>query len=178
MRGGYRDLAATRIDAWVVAASLIVVSCGAGPHQATERLDPAACRPAASEETRGLHEEWGRFLSYVQACEVKDDAGKAVLVVLTVSATHFYEKLPSGAETVALPKPLITTPEGEVVGSLPFAFPDDPPFALQVTFADWTRGWPHRIALFVKDPTVTGDHPLEPLRWDAASRRFSPAGGK
>jgi hypothetical protein len=130
------------------------------------------CRQATSAETRVLSEEWGPVLSFTDACDVKDERGATVLVLVAVSASKYYEKLPQGADTVAMPKPILFTPGGENVGTLPLNFPDDPPFALQVTFANWENRWPRRIEMFVKDPTVTGDHSLEPLVWDEARRRF------
>ena len=165
-------MASAKPTAWVVAAMLASNACAAEHRPPTGKLTEAACRPAVSVETRDLPPAWARVLPYTNACEVKDDKGATVLVVLAVSAARYYEKLPSGTETVAMPKPLLRTPGGETVGALPLNFPDDPPFALQLTFGNWVEGWPRRIDMFVKDPTVTGDHAIEPLLWDAASRHF------
>ena len=77
-----------------------------------------------------------------------------------------------------MPKPLLFTPAGKVVGSLPYNFPDDPPFSLEVTFTEWKSGFPQRIELFLRDPTVSGDHALTPLAWDAAANRFLAKGSK
>jgi hypothetical protein len=71
-----------------------------------------------------------------------------------------------------LPKPILLDRAGNSVGNLPYAFPDDPPFTLSVTFGGWKGGWPERVDLFLSDPTVSGDHALAPLIWDAAARRY------
>jgi hypothetical protein len=96
-----------------------------------------------------------------------------VLYLVAVSAQRYYSPLPSGAVTVDMPRPILFSPEGVKVGTLPYNFPDDPPFALEVTCAGWREGFPHRLELFLRDPTVSGDHALAPLVWDTARRSFS-----
>jgi len=51
---------------------------------------------------------------------------------------------------------LLFTPEGEAIGSLPSAFPDDPPAELRVTFTDWKADFPQRIELFETDRARQG----------------------
>jgi hypothetical protein len=165
-------MTSTKATEILAVSMLVLAGCAVGHGEPTGALNETTCRPATQAETRVLAAEWSPFLSYTDACEVKDGRGKTVLVLLAVSAPRYYERLPSGAETVSMPKPVLFTAGGENVGALPLNFPDDPPFALQVTFANWKDGWPLRIEMFVKDPTVTGDHSLEPLVWDEALRRF------
>ena len=116
--------------------------------------------------------EWAAFIQHVRVCEIADGEGGTPLRLTTISAEDYYKGLPDGAETVELPKPILFDTGHESVATLPYGFPDDPPFALDVTFAGWADRWPSRIELFLHDPTVTGDHALPPLVWDPSSRRF------
>jgi hypothetical protein len=159
-------------------AALSLSGCAPPAIQATAKLDAAACRQARVGETRRLPATWSAFLAHVKICEVADGGGKTPLTIATISATDYYASLPDGTRTVDLPKPILFNTAGENVGTLPFTFPDDPPFSLDVIFGRWASGWPERIDLFLHDPTVSGDRPLDPLVWNAAARRFVSGLGK
>ncbi len=156
----------------IIAALITLAGCATGAAQATSKLDPAACRAPRSGETARLPRTWDAFRPYVKVCDVADGRGKIPLTLATVSAADFYRKQPDGAPTVELPKPILFDASGDSVGSLPYSFPDDPPFELQVTFAGWRAGWPERVELFLNDPTVSGDRALDPLVWNGAARRY------
>lgn len=162
----------------VLAAVSGQTGCAARTARPTTRLDPASCNPVSNTEAARLSPDWQSFLPHTMTCRILDASGKAVLSVVTVSADRLYAKAPAGAPTVDLPKPVILSPDGSLVATLPYAFPDDPPFALEVTFADWERGFPRRVELFLRDPTVSGDHALNPLVWDETERRFVRAAPK
>jgi hypothetical protein len=71
-----------------------------------------------------------------------------------------------------MPQPLLFSPGGSQLGTLPYNFPDDPPLQLHVTFTDWVRGFPQRIDLRVIDPTAGGDRDLPSLVWDEPRSRY------
>jgi len=163
---------------WMALAGVIVAGgtgCAATTEPRPRPLSPSTCTPIGSGERAWLGAEWQPFLSSVDACPVRDERGGTALLIVTVSAQRYYAPLPDGTITKALPKPLLVKPGGRVVGALPYSFPDDPPFELEVSFADWRDGFPWRVELFVRDPTVSGDHGLEPLRWDPTAQRFTGA---
>jgi hypothetical protein len=169
MRVPKENLTALLLIAFIV---LTAWGCARPSAPRTAKLDAASCRQAGDEETKRLPDEWRRFLAHVKVCEIADGNGGTPLRVVAISAEDYYAGLPAGAETVDFPKPILFDADHDPVGALPYGFPDDPPFALDVTFVDWSDGWPSRIDLFLHDPTVSGDHALPPLVWDATARRF------
>jgi len=100
------------------------------PVEPTRKLEPASCHKPEAGETGRLSKSWAGFLPYVRACNVKNDRAETVITVLTIFATEYYDKLPSRAETVEMPKPILFNTSGNEVGNLPYNFPDDPPFGL------------------------------------------------
>jgi hypothetical protein len=92
-----------------------------------------------------------------------------------VSAQRYYAGHPPGTATVSLPKALVLAPSGREIGRLPYSYPDDPPFALELSFSQWRGGQPQQIDILVRDPTVTGDHRLTPMRWNAQTGRYTDA---
>ena len=150
----------------------LVSGCQGPSAPPTGKLDAASCRPSRADETQRLPDAWRRFLAHVKVCEIADGAAATPLRLVTISAEDYYAALPAGAETVEFPKPILFDSDQRAVGTLPYGFPDDPPFALDVTFVDWKDGWPSRIDLFLHDPTVSGDHALSPLVWDSTTRHF------
>jgi hypothetical protein len=156
----------------VLLCTLTLVPSPAPPPLATKKLDAAACRAAAPREAERLPPEWAAFAPHVRMCDVSGGGERAALTIATVFAEDYYRRLPSGSPAVDLPKPVLLDAAGDTVGRLPFSFPDDPPFALEVSFAQWKDGRPERIELFLRDPTAGGDRQLDPLIWDSAARRF------
>lgn len=130
------------------------------------------CRPAQPAELQNLSPEWGAFAEATDMCSVENPGGRAVIRFFTVSASRFYASKSDGTETVEFPKPILFDTKNNIVGRLPYSFPDDPPFALKLAFGDWNDGWPRRIELYLEDPTVTGSQPLPSMIWVPASRNF------
>jgi hypothetical protein len=138
------------------------------PDTATKRVD---CSPR-SDSTAGLAEQWKAFGRYVDVCRVIGPDGSAALEIIAVSAGRYYADRPSGATTTPMPRPILRSMDGKEVGQLLYNYPDDPPREVELTFLDWRDGRPHQIDAVVRDPTVSGDHKLTPMRWDAASGRY------
>ena len=163
-------LAAVCLSAIVAAESL--VACAGVESSIVVRLSEAKERLPTDSERKSLPSDWADLLPHVRSHDVVRADGEVALTVVAVSALSVYDKQPPGALTIRLPKALLIAKSGEVVGELPMSYPDDPPFELEATFAAWVAGWPQRIELFVRDPTVSGDRALPPLVWDAQARRF------
>jgi hypothetical protein len=156
---------------WVAVAPLSGCS-GVDAAPAAVALVESRGRAPSALERQALSPEWASFLEHARSYDVGPAQGRVALVVVSVSATRFYRHRPSGSVAVALPKPVLLTPQGKLVGQLPMSFPDDPPFELAVRFTAWQNNWPNRVDLFVKDPTVSGDRPLPSLAWDVSTARF------
>lgn len=132
---------------------------------------PLNCRPYV-QAVADLGAQWQDFDRFIDECELSGTRGDNLLKVVTVSAARFYKELPSGTETVPLPRPLLLMGDKRV-GSLPYSYPDDPPVSIELSFDEWREGFPHQINIFVRDPTVSGDHALPPMIWNAGSGRYS-----
>jgi hypothetical protein len=76
------------------------------------------------------------------------------------------------APSPKLPKALIVTLAGHIVGRLPFAFPFDAPVSLDVSFANWNHGFPQTVELYLEDPAVGGNRKLPRLKWDAKQGQY------
>jgi hypothetical protein len=132
------------------------------------------CEPRV-DGARGLTAAWAPFASFIDACTLVGPGRAPALSIVSVSARRYYAEQPAGVETTALPKPLVLGADGREVGQLPYGYPDDPPFAIELSFSDWREGRPQQIDILVRDPTVSGDRRLTPMRWNAATGRY--AGG-
>jgi hypothetical protein len=119
-----------------------------------------------------LDDEWQPFAAHIHACVVVDPAGIPALEILAVSAQSFYGARAQGSATVVTPLPAILLPGGKLAGRLPYNYPDDPPRATTLEFSRWQAGLPRRIAMHVRDPTVTGDHEVV-LLLDVAARKYA-----
>jgi len=159
-----------------VAASLLVACDRTSTPEAfvAARAASIACSPATADATQ-LANEWRPFAGFIDICRVEAPGGEHALSIRTVSAHRYYASVSAGAETKSFPPPLLLSPANAEVGHLPYSYPDDPPFAIELTFADWEGNRPNTISILVRDPTVSGDHALTPLRWDAASGRYAGA---
>lgn len=164
----------TRIDqvALVALSFALLQGCSAALRDASKALDSQSRRPATDAELNQLSSDWQQFRDFIRVYEVPDANDHVTLIVVAVSALDYYESKPSGAETIEMPKPVILRADGKRVGALPFNFPDDPPYALEVTLAKWQDDWPTRIDLYLHDPTVSGDHALDPLVWDTRNQQY------
>ena len=135
------------------------------------------CRQATAPEQKWLPAEWQKFSGFVRSCQILNNKGAHVVLLLSVSAPMYYRSLPGrNADQVALPKSLLFLPDGSHCGELPYAFPDDPPVEMQVRFTIWRNDFPQRIEIAVKDPTASGNRKLT-QNWDPNRRRYRWSGG-
>ncbi len=160
--------------AWIAGFTCCATACvSTVAREETSRSDAAtALRCAPKDKLQGLGTEWARFAGFIDTCMLSAADGSPALSVITVSAERYYANRPEGAEIVAFPKPLILAPDGNEIGKLPYSYPDDPPFAIELSFSDWRGSRPQQIDILVQDPTVSGDHRLTPMRWNATTRRY------
>lgn len=161
--------------AWVVGFTCCSTACvSTVAHEEISRSDTAPtlrCAPKR-DGLQGLTKEWAQFAGFIDACMLSSADGSPALSVITVSAERYYADRPAGAETASLPKALILAPDGNEIGKLPYSYPDDPPFAIELSFSDWRGSRPQQIDILVRDPTVSGDHQLAPMRWNTTTRRY------
>jgi hypothetical protein len=162
---------------------LLVVSLATGLHAATPgRSTPRKlvlrandCTPLAAAQQEWLTADWQPYLAYTRACPVRNSKREIVLLLVSVHADLYYKAQPGqSVSAVKMPNPLLFLPSGEVVGSLPYNFPDDPPAELRVTFAQWERDFPERIELYLTDPRAGGDRSLPPLHWESSQQKYLP----
>jgi hypothetical protein len=145
-------------------------AAASAPHVSVP-LDAKACRPGTPEQKKWAPGDWTPFENYEIACPLRTRAG-VVLYVLSVNDYNLEKALPPGAPTPKLPKALIVTPQGRIVGRLPFAFPFDAPVSLDVKFAKWSHGFPQTVELYLEDPAVGGNRKLPSLKWDAKQAQY------
>lgn len=139
-------------------------------------LDAKNCRPATPEQKKWVGGEWTPFERYEIVCPLHTRAGAIALYVLSVNAYDIEQALPPDAPAPKLPKADIVTPQGHIVGNLPFAFPFDAPVSLDVAFTDWNRGMFQTVELFLEDPAVGGNKKLPPLKWNEKLGRYTETG--
>jgi hypothetical protein len=174
-----RDVFSLRLVAAVrpLVAIALIASCVAcareQPAIASKQESDAQlqCEPRATGAT-GLPEEWNSFAPFIESCRLSSSSGDVALEIITVSAKRFYDTQPSGVVTVSFPKPLLRSADQQELGQLPYSYPDDPPVSIELTFSEWLGGRPQQIDILVRDPTVSGDHNLTPLRWDSLAARY------
>jgi hypothetical protein len=138
-------------------------------------LNAKLCVDATDAQKKGLPESWSRFQGII-ACPLNTGKGRALLYVLSVDGEKFAASIKQGEIVPALPQAWIILPDGTHIGTLPYAFPFDPPVSLDITFTNWNNNWPGALKLYVEDPTVSGNHPLPSLRWDSKGKRFVTTG--
>jgi hypothetical protein len=117
----------------------------------------------------------GDYIKYERfaiVCPVQRPGRSAGLYVLSIDALEVDRSLPPNELAPKLPRATLVLPDGQRVGELPYAYPTDLPLTLELTFADWIDDLPGAVRVFVKDPTVTGDHPLPTLRMNAATHQY------
>jgi hypothetical protein len=160
--------------AWVAIVCLfsqvVVLHANSQSPSSAVKLRVAQCIPVPPQQRAWLGEDWERFLPFVHSCEVKRQKSRPIFV-LSVWAEQFEATLPKGAPAERLPKPLIASSDGKVLGRLPVGFPDDPPRSSEISFSNWVRGFPRKIRIVVNDPTVTGDRTLV-LEWNPESGSY------
>jgi hypothetical protein len=146
---------------------------GPGKVPASMKLEPGKCTAITAKQRGWLGVEWQPIISYTKSCEVKG-GNSVALYVIAVWADDYEAHLAKDAPAVKLPKPVIMSKDGKVLGHLPLGFPRDPPRSSEVTFSRWLDGFPGRIQVEVDDPTVTGNSTLW-LEWDERSSSFVPS---
>lgn len=161
---------------WLLSAAflgLATSAVSAAPRRVV--VTPALCKPTDAVRKQWLPPDWQRFLGYTYTCTIPASTRKPALLLISVRADAYYKNQPgTTVEQVMMPRPLLFSPAGSVLGSLPYNFPDDPPTRLRVTFSGWVNGFPNRIELFLKDPAALGDRSLPPLLWDENQKKFLP----
>ena len=140
------------------------------PATAGVKVRPDSCRRLTDTQRAWLGPEWQPFEAYAKSCEVKR-SGSTALYLVSVWADDYEARLPAGAPAVKLPKPVLVSKDGTILGRLPVGFPRDPPRSTDVTFTKWAGDFPAQIRVDVEDPTVVGNHSLT-VRWEPASKQF------
>jgi hypothetical protein len=142
------------------------------PAHSSVALDASKCRPATSEQKKWVGSAWAQFESYEIACPLRSRAGSIVLYVVSVNGYDIAKTVTAGSPQPKLPKALLVSPQGQILGTLPYAFPFDMPVSLGLTFAHWSHGFPQVLELFLEDPAVGGNKKLPSLKWDAKQSRY------
>jgi hypothetical protein len=138
-------------------------------------LSPKLCSAVSTEQQKWLTPEWQPYLEYTRVCAVRNSKSQAVVFLMSVHADVYYKaQTGTSVPQVKLPSPLLFLPSGEIAGSLPYNFPDDPPAELRVTFANWQAGFPQRIDLFLTDPRAGGNRSLPSMLWDKSQKKYLP----
>lgn len=154
---------------WVVVAG----NSGVASAQYKVVLNPNRCVPPTAAQLKWLPLEWQAYTEYVRVCSVRNLQKKSIMLVASVRADLYYKAQPGqSVPLVVLPSPLLFLPAGQISGTLPYNFPDDPPAELRVTFTRWEQGFPRRIELFLTDPRASGNRSLPPLEWNDAEKKF------
>lgn len=129
--------------------------------------------PLTAAQQKWLPAEWKPFFAYTRVFSIRNSKHASIVLLVSPNAPRYYRAQPGNSVAqVQLPHALLFTPEGEAIGSLPSAFPDDPPAELRVTFTDWKADFPQRIELFETDPRASGNRALPDLVWDASRKTF------
>lgn len=156
----------------VIAGTSTSSSARSGSYKVT--VNPARCGTLSAAQQEWLSPEWRPYLDYTRICPVRNAKREIVLWLVSVHADLYYRAQPgASAAIIKLPNPLLLRSSGEVLGSLPYNFPDDPPAELRVTFAAWDRDFPRKIELFLTDPRASGDRSLPPLLWDDIKKKYA-----
>jgi len=166
------------LSALLAAVALTMAACAdaATPQPKPFRPSTSTCQVPSAAQSAWLPADWTPFARAVRVCGIREGTKPAGLLVVSVWAEAWYGPLPARTTDVAMPAPLLMSPDGRVLGTLPANFPDDPPAALRLRFVDWRDGLPSEIRMCLSSPTPAGDQPLAPLRWQAATHRYEKAG--
>src|ERR1700752_598807 len=166
--------------AWrvLLALSMLAVAleyCLARPIPRRLVLNPKLCGALSTAEKKWLPPEWQPYLEYTRVCPVRNSKSQAVVFLISVHADIYYKaQTGTSVPLVKLPSPLLFLPSGEVAGSLPYNFPDDPPAELRVTFANWQADFPQRIDLILTDARAGGNRSLPSMVWDKSQKKYLP----
>jgi hypothetical protein len=169
---------APAIRVWLLAGAVAgsSVLCCAAPERKVV-VGTSHCGRLSAAQREWLPSEWQPFLEYTRVCSIQNSKREAVVLLVSAWAILYYKAQPgTTVSQVDMPHPLLFSPAGAVLGSLPYNFPDDPPAELRVTFAQWEDDFPQRIDLFLTDPRAAGSRSLPPLVWDQNQRKFATKG--
>jgi hypothetical protein len=156
----------------VIAGLSTPSSAGSGSYRVN--VNPARCGSLSATQQEWLTAEWRPYLDYTRICPVRNPKRETVLWLVSVHADLYYRAQPGASATIIkLPSPLLLRSSGEVLGSLPYNFPDDPPAQLRVTFVVWESDFPRKVELFLTDPRASGDRSLPPLLWDDSKKKYA-----
>jgi hypothetical protein len=165
---------------WRVLLALCILAgafpyCVARPIPRRLVLSPKLCSALSTAQQKWLTPEWQPYLEYTRICPVRNSKSQAVVFLISVHADVYYKaQTGTSVPLVKLPSPLLFLPSGEVAGSLPYNFPDDPPAELRVTFANWQADFPQRIDLFLTDARAGGNRSLPSMVWDKSQKKYLP----
>jgi hypothetical protein len=164
-----------RLRVWLM-VSVVAGVCAFSPAADQHRkmvVNPTHCSRLSDTQQRWLTSEWQPYLEYTRICAIQNSKRENAVLLVSVHAGLYYKAQPGqSVPQVKMPNPLLFLPSGEVSGSLPYNFPDDPPAELRVTFVGWVQGFPERIELYLSDPRAAGDRSLPPLIWDESKKKF------
>ncbi len=146
---------------------------GRAPQPAPLHLLASTCRPVNETQRSWLGSDFAAVDGYAIACPVAADAGTTALILMSVDAYAIERDLSPGSPAPQLPKGRLYLPSGREVGTLPFAYPFDPPVSLDVTFSNWREGLPRRVELNLEDPAAGGNRSLSALQWDEEKQRYA-----
>jgi hypothetical protein len=178
-RDTWRPFSGRRSSCALLLLAIACVSSGGcretAPASAPEQpvvVTSELCTDVSAGEREWLPAEWQPFVRYTRTCTIASAQRKPAVLLISVWADRYYANQPDGVTQAAMPNPLLFSPSGSKLGTLPFNFPDDPPTKLRVTFTEWTNSFPRRIDLFLTDPAAGGDRDLAPLVWDEQRSQF------
>lgn len=156
-------------------------------------VDTTACHAVplrlATAAARIVGSNWPRYRPFMCLYPVHAPSGEVPLYLLALDVTRadhanalaWRNGTPIGPDHVGgdidpIPLPAIIDNDGHFLGSLPRAFPHDPPASMAVAFSDWLGSFPYRISLRIDDPTqdTTAKPPYcpPPFMWNKAAARF------
>jgi len=166
-----------RVASWFFFIVLVIVAASSysPAHTNADKLvlRPQDCSVLSKAQQDWLSPEWRAFLEQTRVCAVRNSRKEVVVFVVSVQADLYYRAQPGNpVAQVKMPNPLLFLPSGQVAGSLPYNFPDDPPAELRVTFAHWEQDFPQRIDLYLTDPRAAGDRSLPSLQWDKDQKKY------
>lgn len=143
-----------------------------------QRLSDKTCVPlSASPVKLTLPYEWQPYLSSIKVCPlIKASGAKPVIVLVSVSLEDATRNKSSDDTWNKLPKPIFFNVNGQCVARLPYLFPDDPPFGIQLSYGQWQELIPGEIRLHVLNQAVEGDFDLPTLTWNKKTQSYAPVG--
>ncbi|MET1076890.1 MAG: hypothetical protein ABWY06_02605 [Pseudomonas sp.] len=154
---------------WLSSCALFSAGLGAAPLQ--WRAEHCAPLPAAFE----LPASWAAYRGAARLCEVPGPVGDmAPPRLLTVFEQQYYSGQPADAAWQSFPRPRLLDAKGNCLAQLPLLFPLESPEVLEVEMDRFQRGWPQRIGLQVRSPTVSGDYRLPSLHWQPGPHAYRP----